>query len=425
MLFEKIYKSRRGRVKKNKSEIFKNWREEQVIFEQVSVETMKKKVGKKGIERLRRKLNTMIVDISSMTNFFHVTEVPEFFEKFSVPSVDEFKKLFSQIYVLLEGDIGAFVAHLKKNGFANKKLNAREKKRGIDAVVKKYNDWYKILFDLEDEEERDEFLFSIANKFFEFCFSKETFPQFKKILSNPEYHSIARMFYSIIWTNLSEVGWQHWHIDSLCALKKEADSGKEVLYIAGGTDIYQLIKSGIYNIRVIDPMLPTQPKYYSDGWEWFIKGDDKKFGVGEEVMFSCGKRKICMRRASYKTTGGSFSLKLSDGKKVKIDKSITTWYLFEGKKKLGEIIFERRLTNQDDFKVKRNQVILLSSNELYFIAAPKSSDGWGINPHKFDDKIKIYIKQLQKTVNKNMVCNIRYEVKQEEFAFISLGSCVD
>jgi hypothetical protein len=213
------------------------------------------------------------------------------------------------------------------------------------------------------------------------------------------------------------VGWQHWHVDTLQALKKEADAGKEILYIAGGTDIYQLFKSGIYNIRIIDPMLPTQPKYYSDGWEWFINGD--------EATFSCGKKKLRMKRAGYKKIGGSFSLTLSNDKKVKIDKSITTWHLLDGKKKLGEIVFERRLTDQKDFKVKKKQAILLSSNELYFIAAPKESDGWGIDPRKFDEKIKIYIKQLQKPVNKAIVCNMRYEIKQEEFAFISLGSCVD
>ena len=155
---------------KSNKKIFENWKEEQVVFEQVSVSSMKKKMGKKGIERLRRKLNTMIVDVSSTANFFHVSDV-SLLEKFSVPSVDQFKKNFAQIYALLDGDVGAFVAHLKKSGFANKKLNTREKKRGIDAVVKKYNDWYKILFELEDDEERDEFLFSIANKFFEFCFN--------------------------------------------------------------------------------------------------------------------------------------------------------------------------------------------------------------------------------------------------------------
>ena len=401
-------------------DVFKNWIEEQEIFDTMSLTDMKKKLRKQNINRLKRRIKALTVDLRTVSTFFHLTDMSEFLKKYSFPSKEEVEARFAEIYDLLDGDVETFIKSLQKSGFTNKMLNAREDNQGINTVTKKHDNWFEILFDLEDEDERDEFLFTIANKFYEFCFYPETFEKFKKLLENKETHPIVRMFYSVMWKNLGEIGWQHWHINTLTDLRKEHDSGKEILYIAGGTDIYQLIKSGLYNIRVIDPMLPSQPKYYSEGWEWFVTGE-----LGEEAPIPNLDKKIIMKRVEYKPTGGSFSIKLSTGEKVKIDKSITVWHLLENNRKIGEIVFERRLTNQDDFKANNKQAILISSNELYFIAAPVDNEGWGIDPNKFDDKIKIHVKQLRNPVNKQIVCNMRYEIGQADFAFIGLGSCVD
>jgi len=209
-------------------------------------------------------------------------------------------------------------------------------------------------------------------------------------------------------------------------LRKKADAGKEVVYIAGGTDVYQLIKHGIYNIRVIDPLLPSQPKYYSNNWEWFVKGKGPRFGVGDKFVINLEHKYISMERVDYERTGESISIKLSTNKNIRIEQSVTTWNLYDEKKnKLGQVVFERRLTDQEDFVTDEKKELLISFNELYFVAAPVDNDGWGIIPGEFDDSMQIYVKQLRKPVNKEIVCNLREEVKQTNFAFIELGSCVD
>jgi hypothetical protein len=407
------------------NDIFKTWIEEQIVFGPIKISSMVEDLEKRNIEKLRRLLTRLSADLLATASFFDFSEIHQFISSYKIPTPKQMEKKFSPIYSLLDGDISKFIASLEKNNFSIELLNAREKKQGVNSVSKKHDDWMDILFGQDDDERKDEFLFNIANKFFEFCFYPETFDQFKKILSDKKKHPIARFLYSIMWSNLAEVGWQHWHADTIANLRKEADDGKEILYIAGGTDIYQLIKHGIYNIRVIDPLLPSQPKYYSENWDLFIKGNGDNYGIGEIFSIPCKDKKLTMKRISYEPTGGSLSMTLSNKKRVKINKSITKWHLFDDGEKVGQVVFERRLTDQKDFEVKKSVAILISFNELYFVAAPKDSDGWGINPNKFDKDIKIFVKQLENPVNKDVVCNIRHEVKQADFAFISLGSCVD
>lgn len=408
-----------------KKDIFKTWKDEQDIYGQISISSMKKHLEKRNVNRMKRKFSFHLSDAQTIAGMFD-PKLSDFLQDYKMPSSKELESRFLKMYSLLEGDIDTFISHLVDKNFKSKRLNSVEKKQGVNAVVKKYTDIFDYLFDQEDDDDKDVFLFSVANKFFEYCFYPKTFPKFKKLLSSPDYHPIVRLLYSIIWTNLAEIGWQHWHVDVLCELRKHADKGKQIVYIAGGTDVYQMIKHGIYNIHVIDPLLPSQPKYYSQGWSWFIKGKGAKDGVGERVVVKFGNKKITMERASFKKTGKSFTMQLSTNKKETIEESITTWHLYGANKKLlGKLVFDRRLTNQDDFAYSPKRTVLISFNELYFVAAPKKQDGWGINPHKFDNKLNIIVKQLQKSVNKQIVCNIRYEVKQTDFAFISLGSCVD
>jgi len=405
---------------------FKNWREDQTVFDSVSIASMKKKVTQKHVERLRRQLRNHVADLLSPASFFSISELSNFLSSYKIPKSDLLKKHFCKIYEILDRDIGEFIDHLEASHFVSKSLNARENSRGVDPTTKKYTDWFSFLFDCDDEDEEDQLLFEISNRFFEFCFYPKTFGRFKKMLKNSEYYPILRMFYATMWSNMAETGWQHWHKKTLDSLKKLSYSGKEIIYVAGGTDIYQLIKHGIYNIRVIDPMLPTQPKYYSGNWEWFVKGEGKNFGVGEELAFDCGGKKITMKRVAYKPTKKRFTITLSNDKEETFCESVTEWHLLDSKKKLlGKIFFDRRLTGQEDFSPSTKQALLISFNELNFIAATKEHDGWGINPHKFKDNFVIYVKQLEKPVTKQVVCNIRHEIAQDDFAFISLGSCIN
>lgn len=413
----------RGEIKKD---IFKNWIEEQVIFNRIRIDSMSKHLPKKNLAKLKRRFSRQILDLQAMAGFFDISLLNDFLVNYSIPHEKEFSKKFAQIYSLLEKDIGQFIDYLRSNHLATASLNKMEKKQSINTVSKKHDNWFDLLFDQEDDEEKDEFLFTVANNMFEYCFYPETFFKFKKMLAEPEDYPIIRLFYSVMWSNLAEVGWQHWHGDCLMGLRKQAEAGKEVVYVAGGTDIYQLIKHGIYNIRIIDPLLPTQPKYYSQGWDWFIKGEGPEDGVGDRASIPCGHATLIMERVDYKEFDKTFSIELSNKKKETFNQSETVWEIRDKEKKLlGKVVFERRLTNQDDFSLAKNQVMLLSFNELYFIAAPRDRDGWGINPRRFDETMQIFIKQLEKPVNKEIVCNFRHEIKQEDFAFIELGSCIN
>jgi hypothetical protein len=405
--------------------MFKTWIDGQIVFSPIKISSMIDSFNKKNVKKLKILMKRLCADLLAAASFFDFSEIHQFISSYKIPTSKQMEKKISPIYALLDGDVSKFIAHLEKNNFSTKLLSGQEKKQDLDTVSKKHTDWMEILFFKDDRKIKDEFLFNVANKFFEFCFYPETFDQFKKLLADRKKHPIIRFLYSTMWTNLAGYGWQHWHADSLANLRKEADAGKEILYVAGGTDIYQLIGHGIYNIRVVDPILPSQPRYYSENWDLFIKGNGDNFGIGEVFSIPCKDKNLTMKRISFEPTGDSFSMTLSNKKRVKINKSITTWHLFDDGKKVGQVVFDRRLTNQKDFENKKNTAILMSFNELYYVALPKERDGWRINPNKFNKDIKIFIKQLEKPINKKVVCNMRYEAEQPNFSFMGLGSCVD
>jgi len=404
-----------------KKDVFKTWIEDQVVFNTITIASMAAGLSKKNISKLKRKIVRQIAEIRSLTGFFDVSELNDFLMNYELPKEKSLKQNFIKLYDLLDGDVITFIEYLREKGIANEELSKIEKKQSVNTVIKKHDTWFDLLLDQDDDEEKEEMLFTIANRFFEFCFSPKTFPLFKKMLKTKTDYSILRLIYSVTWSNLAEIGWQHWHGDCLADLRKKADAGKEIVYVAGGTDIYQLIKYGIYNIRVIDPLLPTQPKYYSQGWDWFIEGE-----IGDSAKIPCDHRTLMIKRVAHTDLGRSFTITLSNKKEETFAETETVWHVCDEKGAvLGEVTFERRLTNQDDFALKSNQVMLLSFNELYFVSAPEDRDGWGINSRKFSDDMQIYIKQLEKPVTKEMVNNFRYEIDQEDFVFIELGSCVD
>jgi hypothetical protein len=54
---------------------------------------------------------------------------------------------------------------------------------------------------------------------------------------------------------------------------------KTIVYVAGGTDIYALLASGIYNIEVIDPLLPDLLWGDSTSLQMNIEAYKKKFNL--------------------------------------------------------------------------------------------------------------------------------------------------
>ncbi|MFA6991187.1 MAG: hypothetical protein WC192_04025, partial [Candidatus Babeliales bacterium] len=234
-------------------------------------------------------------------------------------------------------------------------------------------------------------------------------------------YPIVRMIYSIMWNYLAGHGWKDWSKSTLSVLKDLTKNGGAVVYIAGGTDIYQLLKYGIYNITVIDPVLPSQPNYYSDIWDWLVVSKTENNGIGDVVNYNFGDRKIVMKRTSFNKTG-SFQAELSFGKIIDIIQSRTQWTVYDDLgNELGNVIFERRFCRQDDFVKKDNSHLLISFNELYYIASNNLNDSWGIDISKIGDNFKMFVKQLQSPIDKNVLCNMQ-KADNSDFSFIKLGS---
>lgn len=339
------------------------------------------------------------------------------------------KERLSNVYKYLESDVGKFVEYMKSCGFSNELINNGESKTNFLTVINKYKNFAKLLFANSDSLLAQRYLFCVANNLFEFCFHPATFTEFEQLLQNPENYPIVRMIYSIMWNYLAGHGWKDWNKSALSELKNLTQNGGTVVYIAGGTDIYQLLRYGIYNITVIDPVLPSQPDYYSDVWDWLViskseKNGNENNGIGDVVNYDFGDRRLVMRRTDF-NKAGFFQAELSSGKVVDILQSKTQWTVYdELDNTLGKVVFERRFCNQDDFVENNNQHLLISFNELYYIASNNLNDSWGIDISKIGDNFRMFVKQLRRPIDKNVLLNIQ-KADNSDFSFIKLGSNIN
>jgi len=326
-------------------------------------------------------------------------------------------------YTWFDHDMGQFFSYLMQAHFIDQTVNAQEQDMDIDSVIKRHRSLMKLFFCDCDKIVRLEYLFSVSNRMFEYCFGNQrSFSQFKRFLYDDSLHQIARLCYSTMWFYLVGEGWKHWSNECLSKIKKEADRGKEIVYIAGGNDIYQLLNHGIYSIRVIDPMLPSQPRYYSEGWDWLLKPAQGN-GIGDCVILRCDNQKLCLKRETYNEMG-TFKANLSTGATTKLPLSVTRWGVYDqANTKLGSIVFDRRYCRTKDFYIHPKKTLLISFNEMYFAAMPDKLFGWGINVAALSGKMQLYVKQLRKPVNKRVLLTFRRNEAKAPFDFILLGSC--
>ncbi len=322
----------------------------------------------------------------------------------------------------LENDIPGFVDYLLENNFAGQEVNNREERlldRGnLSAVTRKYRRFLETLVYHPNSDRLDSIMNSLANRFLEYCFYPETHDHFFKLLSSKENYPVLRMLYEAIWYYLARAEWIHWHQNTLENLKREFDAGKEIVYIAGGSDIFQLIAHGIYNIRNIDPIYPTQTTYYSEGWDFLALGRKGSDGIGDTIVFNdkrTGGKNLVMRRISYEKHGTLLKNKRIYGKRVTIPRSTTVWSIENRKTKerLGTYTLERRFVDQDDFKTDGTTAHLISFNELYFILTT-SSESWGINPRLFPKDFTINVKQTRAPLSHRVLMNMR-KVQESTF----------
>ncbi|KKQ33209.1 MAG: hypothetical protein US49_C0002G0104 [candidate division TM6 bacterium GW2011_GWF2_37_49] len=331
---------------------------------------------------------------------------------------------FGQVYEWLGTNPGSLLSFLKNDSnFTNEEINLLEQNSDINAVINKYKSFAKLLFACPDKHLRGAYLFSLADQLFKWCFSPEHWSEFKSYLEDPKSHPVARFAYSIMWNYLVGRGWKDWNAKAIEDIKQKTQHGATLVYVAGGTDILQLLKNKIYNIYIIDPFLPTQGRYYSDSsWERWIKGSGKDFGKGDSVVFDFNDHKISMVRSDFKKNG-EFQAKVSTGEPVKLDSSVTEWTVIGARGKiLGKVVFDRRFATQSDFCTSKNRVVFMSFNEMYHAFQPTKNGGWGMDLSKISDNSNIYIKQLTFPVNKAYL-NAINESEAIKFNFIRLGSC--
>lgn len=407
---------------KQADDVFGRWIKTQNVFKDRSPEAMKDSLNDAYVATLKQKYHDqaeLLVPLNELVESVFAAEIKN--GQLDATLNDGLKKNLTFMYGLLETDIPGFVDFLRHHGLESNEVNKKDKEIDFHDVIKKYYGFMQLLFAHSDYFPETEYLFSTANRFFEFLFRPDTWPHCKKMLTDHAMYPIARVFYSTIWYYLSGHGWKHWNNECLEDLKKEYDQGKTIVYIASGNDLYQLLKKGIYRIEVIDPLLPSQPKFYAEGWSWIIRED----GIGDKIEMKIDDKELELRRVEYHTYG-TFRAKLHTGLEEDVPKTMTRWGIFDKKtnKQLGNWTIHRRFSTQDDFKMDSKKALLLSFNELYFVTTVSPAKSWGIDPNLFPDDFKVYIKQLRAPVTKQMAQNMQ-AADASEFSFIALGSQIN
>jgi len=325
---------------------------------------------------------------------------------------------------MLDENIPGLVKHMQENEFTDAKESQQETLAPSSEIIEKHEALTSMLITAPSDEVGRQRKLALANRLFEYSFASKTFFEFERLSMTNATQPISRLFYSIMWKNLAGEGWCYWLKENITKLKNYSDQGKQIVYLAGGCDIYQLIKNGIYNIKNIDPILPSQTKYYSEGWDWLAKSNEPKNGIGDKVVFDCG---TIMERVKYEENG-SFKARIDNGKIIQLPKATTIWKISNAEGvELGQYIHERRFIEQQDLTVSPDKIFMMSFNELYYLALPDFLNGWQIDTFKLDDNFEIIIKQLRRPVDKKTMCNMNIAsiINATDLHYLNLGTCIN
>ena len=315
-----------------------------------------------------------------------------------------------------------FLDHLKTNGFGGGPVNQKERKAPFGKVSEKYRAFLEALLADEDETRERTALFAAANAFFEYCFVTND-SECRAMTRRPGDYPLLRLMYSNMWYHLSGVGWQHWHARALDRLEARANAGDEITYIAGGTDIYRLLCTGITRIRIIDPMFPSQTKYYAEGWRFLVEPT----GRGKDrITFTLEQDGInlVLIREKHRKTGQFASGQLSDKSKRDLPKTETVWGVFDDQgQRVGAVTFERRFVEQKDFEKLKGRTFLVSFNELNYVTNT-GEGGWGLDPNAFPRALTMVVKQLRHPVPRAAMRAMN-KMRDTDFYFIKLGTSIN
>jgi len=336
-------------------------------------------------------------------------------------------KQFEQLRQSMEYDPGQLLHLLAQSSMISAVQHMHECRAPVQETIDLYNAFFRLLLWQDGVKETKEAMFALANRLFEYCYGKG-FSTFSGYLNNQTNQQPARAVLSVMWQQLVGEGWRHWHSACLDRLVEAASKHKEIVYIAGGNDVLQLLRALLgeqvphFTLRIIDPMLDSQEPYYAEQHTWMLAGDGPDHGVGDSIAMRVAGKRVLLTRSSYQQDG-TFTAKLSTGQTHELAHSTTTWCVTDGKHvERGQVIFERRFCRQQDFAGGRSRVLLLSFNEMYYVALDSQHGGWGIDLAKLARGLQIQVKQLRKPVSRQTLMNLR-EAEKAKCDFIYLGSC--
>jgi len=393
-------------VPKHETDVFLKWIAWQQVYHDRSIAELSTQPPQEFAQTLRAhyladayKMRALVPFLSKLTNgtiaqgYCNIASQPD------RAMMENFTTMYDQI----DRDMPAFVEWLLQAGIADNVRDEETQKAPYQDIIDQYQALTRLMLASGDTFKENEFILAFANRCFEYCYSDETFPHYQKLLTNHNAYPVVRFLATVLWHTLVGEGWRHWHAQTLSRLKECADRGDEIVYIAGGTDVYHLLRSGIYNITIIDPFLPTQERFYSEGWQLLIADD----AVNTEIRFGPACNSIKMRCVGS-CSQEPFSVRLSTNQYISIKKSIITWHIFDrDNKQIGHLIIHRRPVVQNDFASREHAAFLMSYDEELCIAMPDFLDGWGIDPLQLPADFTMHIKQLRKPITKNMMLAMR------------------
>ncbi len=408
---------------KHETEVFGKWLAWQQIYYDRNIADVSKDLNDDFITNFKNQYKKNIPLLKPLTSLLNkITEGQISNTGFLVrtPIADGMRNQLSFIYENIENNMPAVIEYLANGGMASRDSSKIEESQHFDVIIEKYKAFSRLLFPFDDTFKQSEYLLAFANCLFEYCFSDETFPHYQNIVMSYDQHSVVRCINALMWYYLVGDGWKHWHANTLDGIAAKAAQGNEVVYIAGGTDFYHLLRNGVTNITIIDPFLPTQARFYSEGWEFLISPG----ALNSEIRFGPSCNSIKMKCVDY-CVDDKFHYKLSNNQILSVDKGVITWFVYDrNNNHIGHVIINRRPVTQQDLADCQGKVFVMSYDELTCLAAPELLHGWGIDPTQFPDNIKFYVKQIRKPVGKNTLCAMRIfsMLNLSDVRFINLAS---
>ncbi len=402
-------------------ELFEKWIKIQHTISDRNLNDLSSTLDDGYLSRFRKNYQEAIPTLQSLASLLNTTTggaINADGHMLCPPLNDAMKERLSFFFSAWEEQPARMVDYLRSINFTDP-TETTDKTGNFNITVEKYKALTKLFISAPSDRQEEECSIALANRLAEYCYSNETFPHYQRTLLNAQDHSIARMLHTILWYNLIGNGWKLWHENCLQSLKQEADKGKRIKYIAGGNDIYTLLSRGIYNITVIDPFLPSQARYYANGWEWLLSGS-----IGDEIIGMFGTQELKMVRTEFSEqdpfiakTGGQFQA---------LKKLRTTWTVSDApsSKALGTVVFERRFASRTDLVPSADHVFLMSYDEFIYLGLPSLLDGWNITPGSLSPDFTCYIKQLRKPANRDFLNNLRIASMNNyaDLKFINLAS---